>query len=108
MRRIHTVITALVVMLGLAACGNKKDASAQGSGAGSAAPASCPPGSAIQDGACVAVVTPAKIQAVAAQQSRLDELGKLLDQVDTVGAPIELFDGIRQLEQWKTLKAQSS
>jgi hypothetical protein len=111
MRRIHTVITAVVVALGLAACGNRKDAGgAQGSGdvrATGPAPATCPPGSAIKDGACVVIVTPAKIQAVVAQQSRLDELGKLLDQVDTVGAPIELFNGIRQLDQWKTLKASS-
>ncbi|TMQ09275.1 MAG: hypothetical protein E6J91_30615 [Deltaproteobacteria bacterium] len=92
MGRIH--IAALVMALGLSACGNKRDAGAAGS--------------AIKDGACVAVVTPAKIQVVAAQQSRIEELGKLLDQVDTIGAPIELFDGIRQLDQWKALKARSA
>jgi len=97
MRKLQTVIATLAATLGLltaVACGSKK------------APASCPPGNVVKDGACVAVVTPGTIAAVAQQQSRIDELVKLLDQVDTVGAPIELFNGLRQLEPWQALKAK--
>ena len=67
----------------------------------------CPPGNAVKDGACVVVITPEKIAVVAQQQSRIDELAKLLDKVDTVGAPIELMNGIRQLDQWKTYVAKN-
>jgi hypothetical protein len=61
-----------------------------------------------KDGACVVVMTPEKIAAVAGQQSRLDDLGKLLDRADAVGAPLELFGSIRQLEPWKKLRASSA
>src|SRR6185503_4107616 len=103
MCRMQRVIATLGLVASIAACGNRTDpAAGKGSGEGTAAapagPAKCPPGNVVKDGACVAVVTAEKIAAVAQQQSRLDELAKLLDQVDTVGAPIELFNGIRQLE----------
>jgi uncharacterized protein YjbJ (UPF0337 family) len=64
---------------------------------------SCPPGNAVKDGACVPVVTPEKVAAIGEQQSRLDELAKILDTADSVGAPIELLDGFRQLDAWKQL-----
>ena len=107
------VIATLGLVASVAACGNKPEpAGGKGSGDGSApapaGPTKCPPGNAVKDGACVVVVTPENIAAVTQQQSRLDELAKLLDQVDTVSAPIELFDGIRQLEPWQALKAKSA
>lgn len=48
-------------------------------------------------------ITPAQVQAVQAQQSRLDELGTLLDKVDVVATPIEIANQFRQLEEWKGL-----
>jgi len=118
MRKISVV---LVLALALVACGKKKDnagggdpnkqGSAEGGGAAATKPVdkpvTCPPGNAIKDGACVVVITPEKIAVVAQQQSRIDELAKLLDKVDTVGAPIELMNGIRQLDQWKTYVAKN-
>src|SRR5262245_21433090 len=115
MRRMLRVIATLGLVASIAACGNKPEpgggkGSADGSAAATAGagPAKCPPGNVVKDGACVAVVTPEAIAAVTREQSRLDELAKLLDQIDTVGAPIELFDGIRQLEPWQALKAKSA
>ncbi len=104
------MVVAIVV---LAACPKKDESSSQkGSAEVKAveppAPATCPPGNVVKDGACIAVITPEKIAAVGQQQSKIDELAKLLDQVDTVGAPIELLDGFRQLDQWKQLKAKSA
>lgn len=107
------MIATLGLLTSLAACGGKKaDSGAEGSGdvkpVASAAPATCPPGNVVKDGACVVVMTAEKIAVVAKQQSRLDDLAKLLDQVDTVGAPVELFNGLRQLAQWQALKAKFS
>lgn len=69
----------------------------------------CPAGSlADATGKCVVVITQPKIDAVEAQETRLEDLGKLLDKVDTLAAPIELLDGFRQLDEWKTLSAASS
>lgn len=48
-------------------------------------------------------ITPAQIQAVQAQQTRLDELGKVLDKVDLVATPIEIANQFRQLPEWKGL-----
>lgn len=110
MRKIWVVIA----LLALAACGKKQDGNGGGSGgqgiaeaAGSAAakPVTCPPGGVVKDGACATVITPDKAAVVAQQQSRIDELAKLLDRVDAVGAPIELMNGIRQLDQWKAFVA---
>jgi hypothetical protein len=113
MRSLATVVGTLGIAALLHACGNKADSAGSGAAGSSTAaaspgPASCPAGSVVKDGACTVVVTPEKIAAVTQQQSRLDALATLLDQVDTIGAPIELFDGIRQLEPWQTLKARSA
>src|SRR5713101_5988165 len=112
MRRIQTLIMVFAVV----ACGSKKDENGTQGSAGSAdikaveqpGPAKCPAGNVVKDGACLAVVTPEKIDVVVKQQTRIDDLAKLLDKVDTISAPIELLDGFRQLDQWKALKAKSS
>lgn len=119
MRKI-SVVLVLALALALVACGKKKDNAGGGDQkagsaevGGSAAtkpvdkPVTCPPGNAVKDGACVVVITPEKVAVVAQQQSRIDELAKLLDKVDTVGAPIELMNGIRQLDQWKAYVAKN-
>jgi hypothetical protein len=106
----------LAVMLGLAAalaaCGSKRDDAGTGSGSAdkpsAAAPMTCPPGNAVKDHACVPAITPQQIAAVAKQQSRIDEVSRLLDQIDAIAAPIELFGGIRQLDSWKAVKARSA
>ena len=54
------------------------------------------------------VVTPEKVAAVAQQQSRIEEVGKLLDKADTLSAPIELINGLRDLEAWKALAATNN
>jgi hypothetical protein len=69
------------------------------------APASCPPGNAIKDGTCRPVITAEKVAAVAAEQSRLEDLAKLLDKTETVAATVELLDNIRQTDPWKQLVA---
>lgn len=107
MRTAATVLVSLGLLA--TACGHKETASAdKKTDDVKPAPAlKCPPGNAVKDGACIAVTTPEQIAAVGAQQNRLDELAKYLDQIDTVAAPIELLDGFRQLDQWKALKAKS-
>ncbi|MFT3695750.1 MAG: hypothetical protein QM831_21615 [Kofleriaceae bacterium] len=100
---------ALVLLLAIG-CGQKNEAG--GGSAGSAAatpppPASCPAGNAVVDGKCVPVVTPDKVQAVAQQKSRLDELSTFLGNVDQLAAPVELLNGFRQLPEWKSLAAKS-
>jgi hypothetical protein len=117
MRTIQTMLATLGLLTGLAAlgalaaCGKKaSDPGAAGSAdvrPAATAHAQCPPGNVVKEGACVAVMTADKITAVVTQQTRLDDLAKLLDQVETVAAPIELFDGIRQLDQWQALKDKS-
>lgn len=52
------------------------------------------------------VITAAQVMAVQAQQSRLDELGTLLDKVDLVATPVEIANQFRQLSEWKTLVGQ--
>ncbi|MBS1120119.1 MAG: hypothetical protein H6Q90_2347 [Deltaproteobacteria bacterium] len=104
----------VLLVLALAACGSKKHDGGGGSGSGSAdtkpvaveKAISCPPGGVIKDGACVVVVTPEKLAVVVAQQTRLDDLAKLLDKIDTVAAPIELLNAFRKLDEWKTLTAK--
>jgi len=115
-------ILAVVIGLALVACGGKKKeeagtasgsaGSAGSSSAGSAmmsgsGPASCPPGNVVKDGACVAVITPDKVAVVTQQQTRLDDLAKLLDKIETLGAPVELLNGVIQLEEWKKFAASS-
>jgi hypothetical protein len=101
------VLLCVVAALG---CGKKQEPTDQNAkNADNAKPKpvepamSCPPGSAVKDGACVAVITPDKVAAIGQQQSRLDELAKLLDAADNVAAPVELLDGFRQLDGWKTV-----
>lgn len=102
----------LAAALIAAGCSSKKAEPGEGSAAGSGSagkpvevekPITCPPGSVVEAGACVAVVTPQKIEAVAKQQTRLDDLAKLLDKVDAVAAPIELLNAFRKLDEWKDL-----
>lgn len=101
-----------MVVLAAAACGSKKDNAGTGSAdvkvVEPAKPVTCPPGNVVDNGACVAVVTAEKIAVVTQQQTRLDELAKLLDQVEVVAAPVELLDGFRQTEQWKSMAAKST
>ncbi|MDQ3371025.1 MAG: hypothetical protein M3680_36870 [Myxococcota bacterium] len=108
MRRILVVVSVLAV----SGCGSKKEGgAAAGSGAPTVvapAPVTCPPGNVVQDGACVAVVTPETIAVVTQQQTRLDDLAKLLDQVEVVAAPVELLDGFRQLPQWAAMAEKSA
>ena len=92
---------AWIVAAALAACTGKKT---EGGGAPAAAKP-CPAGQVDSGGTCVVVVTPDKIAQVAQQQSRIDDLAKLLDQVTVVEAPIDILDGMRQLDQWKMLAA---
>jgi hypothetical protein len=98
-RRVHRIAAALGVALGLAGCSGKTDAGVPTGEARPAerpAPKACPAGNALAGSACIAVVAPQVIAAVARQHSRLDDLARLLDQVDTVRAPIDLFGGLRQ------------
>jgi len=97
--------SALALSLLIGGCGKKTDSSGTAGSATVTAPASCPAGSVVKDGACVVVVTPDKVLAVATQKSRLDDLATFLDKLDTLAAPIDLLNGFRQTEQFKTLKA---
>lgn len=81
------VVVALVS--GAIGCGNKKDS-------GAAEKTVEPPVEKVE-------ITTAQIDAVKAQQSRLDELGLLLDKVDAVATPVEIANQFRQLEEWKGL-----
>jgi hypothetical protein len=92
----------------LIACGHKDDSRPPPAGSGSAPPASCPAGSVVKDGACLAVVTPDKVLAVATQKSRLDDLATFLDKLDKLAAPIELLNGFRQTPQWKSIASSSA
>lgn len=110
-----------MAMLAIASCGSKKDPGGSGGGTGSAAdpgsgakpvepdkPMTCPAGNVVQDGKCVAVITAEKIDAVVKQQTRIDDLAKLLDKIDIVSAPIELLGAFRKLEEWKKLTESSA
>jgi hypothetical protein len=99
---------AILVLLVMASCSSKK--TEPGGGSGSAVkpvelekPITCPPGNVAQDGKCVAVVTAEKIEVVVKQQTRLDDLAKLLEKIDTAAAPIELLNAFRKLDEWKNL-----
>ena len=93
---------AWIVVVALAACSGKNT---EGSASAPAKPIACPAGQVDSGGTCVVVVTPDKIAQVAQQQSRIDDLAKLLDQLKVVEAPIDILDGLRQLDQWKLLAA---
>lgn len=96
----------------LAGCGSKSSEPGGGGGGGSGSAAAtpaqvtCPAGNVVKDGACVAVVTPEKVEVVVQQRTRIDELAALLDKVDTLAAPIELLDAFRKLDDWKQLTAK--
>jgi hypothetical protein len=99
---------AVVMVLALAGCSTKKDG-----GAGSAEakpvetkPLVCPPGNVVKDATCIVVVSAQTVEALAKQQTRLDDLAKLLDKIDTAAAPIELLNAFRKLDQWKNLTVQ--
>jgi hypothetical protein len=102
-------IPVVLALLALVACGGKKDNDDQPGGAARPAdqPVTCPPGNVVKDGACTQVITPEQVAVVAQQQSRIDEVVKLLDRVDTLAAPVDLMNGIRQLDQWKTFAAKN-
>jgi hypothetical protein len=101
-------LTILFATVMASSCKSKSSDSTTKTGSGSAvvqpvAPATCPPGSAIDQGVCVAAVTAEKVEAVAQQISKVDEFAKLLDKADLVAGPVELLGGFRQLDAWKTL-----
>lgn len=81
----------VVVALAAAGCGSKKD------GGDNGAPTA---EKTVEE---VVHITAEQVQVVRAQQSRLDELGKLLDKVDAVATPVEIANQFRQLEEWKGL-----
>ncbi len=96
-------LSLVVVAIAALGCGNKKqDKPAEQK---PVEPIACPAGQVSQDGACVVVVTPEKVEAVVQQQSRIDELEQLLEQADSLSAPIELLNGLRALDAWKALAA---
>ena len=101
---------AFVVLVALFGCPSKQQDGGGGSGSQVAVPKpmTCAPGSVIDNGMCILVVTPAKIEAVAQQQTRIDDLAKLLDKIDSVGAPLELLDALRKLDVWKTFSAANA
>ena len=91
----------------IAACGDKKEDKPAAEKPVEKV-ASCPAGQVSKAGTCVVVVTPEKVAAVAAQQSRIDEVAKLLDKVDTLATPIELVNGLRELDAWKAFAASNA
>jgi hypothetical protein len=114
-RPMRSLLVTLTLVASLVACGKKKDNAGTGtaSASGSAVveqplPTSCPAGNVVQDGKCIPAVTPATVAVVQTQQTRIDDLAKLLDQVELVAAPVELLDGFRQLPQWKALADKSA
>jgi hypothetical protein len=54
------------------------------------------------------VVTAEKVEAVKAEKTRLEELAATLGKVDAMSAPIELLDGLRQLDAWKKIAGTNS
>jgi hypothetical protein len=110
MRAAYVVLSSFLLAASAAAgllvgC-NKKESSPEAVPA-DPVPLRCPAGSVVQDAACVAVVTAAQVQAVALQQTKLDELAQLLAKGDVVLAPVELLAGVRESAVWKKLAARS-
>ncbi len=89
------VVAALVAPFVVVGCGSKKDAGDQ------AKKEIEPPVEKVE-------ITQAQIDVVKAQQSRLDELGVLLDKVDAVATPVEIVNQFRQLDEWKGLSSKFS
>jgi hypothetical protein len=109
----RTLLACVVAVVAITGCGNKNKDKDKGSEAKpeakTVAPTTCPPGNAIgSDGACTPVVTAEKVAAVAQEQSRLDELGKMIDKADVIAATVQLVDGLRQLDAWKQLSTASA
>ncbi len=100
----------IICLVSLAAlvsgCGKKREEAAPPPA--DPVPVRCPAGSVIENGACVAVVTAAKVQVVEQQKARLDELAQLLARSEVITAPAALLDDVRQSELWKKLAARSS
>jgi hypothetical protein len=100
---------SLIVFASLALTGCKKNDPPQGQvKPADPVPLRCPAGNVVKDGTCVQVITAERLQAVVQQSTRLDELALLLGRAEVVAAPIELLNGVRQLDTWKTLAAASS
>ncbi|HEY5949308.1 MAG TPA: hypothetical protein VIV40_27630 [Kofleriaceae bacterium] len=103
MRALPVVVMALAVF----ACSSKKQDKPAGE-----KPVEkglvCAAGQVNKDGACVVVVTEAQVAAVAQQQSRIDQVAKLLEQADTLAAPIDVINGLRDLDAWKALAAANN
>jgi hypothetical protein len=97
-------LLAVVVALAVVGCGSKKDDKPAAEKAVDK-PVTCAAGQVVKDGSCVVVVTPEKIAAVAQQESRIEELAKLLDKADTLAAPIDVINGLRDIDAWKTFAA---
>jgi uncharacterized protein YjbJ (UPF0337 family) len=97
----------LVTALALGGC-KKNEAPQPEAKPADPVPLRCPAGSVVKAGACTQVVTAERVQAVAQQATRLDELGQLLGKADLAAAPIELLNGLRQLDAWKKLAATSA
>ncbi|HEX5063017.1 MAG TPA: hypothetical protein VFV99_26765 [Kofleriaceae bacterium] len=94
----------VVVALAAVACGSKKqDKPAEKP----VETKTCPAGQVDKDGTCTVIVTQQQVAAVAQQQSRIDELAKLLDQVDTLAAPVDVLNGLRDIDAWKALVASN-
>jgi len=83
--------------------------SSAAAGSGSNAPVACAPGEAIDAAtkACRKVVTADNVAAVAQEQTRLDDLGKMIDKADVIAATVELVDGLRKQDAWKQLASTS-
>ena len=107
----HSKLAFLAVALAVA-CSSKKEPTVGSAGSAGeskpveAKPITCPPGNVVKDGACVVVVTAEKVAVVVKQQTRLDDLAKLLDKIDTAAAPIELLNAFRKLDEWKDLTSK--
>ena len=96
------ILVGFSIAIALLGCGKKKEEAGGGTDPKPVdQPATCPPGQAIKDGACVAAVTAERVEAVAQQKTRLDDLAKLLDQAEVVAGPIEILNGMAQQEVWK-------
>jgi vacuolar-type H+-ATPase subunit I/STV1 len=111
--RLSYGLLVFVVLAALVGCGSKKEGGGSGGGSSTASgdpkpvtpdkPMKCPAGNVVQDGKCVAVITAEKVDAVVKQQTRLEELAKILEKIDTLAAPIELLAAFRKIEEWKKL-----
>jgi hypothetical protein len=97
----------VVVTLAVVACGSKKDDKPAAEKAVEK-PVTCAAGQVVKDGACVVVVTPEKVAAVAQQQSRIEEVAKLLDRAETLAAPIDVINGLREVDAWKAFAKTSN